>query len=153
MTAYLNGIIVPRIPAFKGEIPVVNLSSSVTIFAGAVLKIDSSNDPATVYAATPGQVGLAVAECTAGAQPVGVAVADIPPGQQGSMQVDGFIPVQNSAAGSIAVGALVIPDSGGQVKTTGGAGSPCVGIAWSPGASQGDTILCQLMLGPTDIVS
>jgi len=152
MTAYLNGINVPRLPGFKGELPVVNLSSSVTIFAGSVLKIDASNDPATQFAATPGQVGLAVAEATAGTFPVGVAVSDIPPGAQGSMQCDGFIQVQNSAAGSIAVGAVVIPDAAGQVKTTGGAGVPVLGVAWSPGAAQNDQILVQLFIGPTDVL-
>ncbi len=150
--ATLDGLIVPRLPGFKGEIPVLNLSTSVTIAANAVLQMDTTtaNTLAGQYSATPGAVGLAVAVCTAGSYPVGVAVASIPPGGQGTMQIDGFIQVANSAAGSVAVGGIVIPDAGGQVKASAGAGVPALGVSWSIGTAQADLLYVQLTIGASD---
>jgi predicted RecA/RadA family phage recombinase len=150
MTATLDAFIVSRLPGFKGEIPVVNLSTSVTIFQNAVLTQDTSNDPATVAASTPGQVGLAVKESTAGSFPCGVACADIPPGGQGMMQIDGFIMVQQSAGATIAVGDFVVPDTAGQAKASAAAGVPVLGYAWTAGAAQNDQVLVQLCIGATD---
>jgi predicted RecA/RadA family phage recombinase len=141
--ATLDGTAISRNP--RTEVPCVNLSPSVTINAGDVLALDATNTEAVQLAANPGQVGKAVIQCAAGGQPVGVAIADMPPGFQGAMQLTGFIQVINSAAGAIAVGAVVIPDTAGQVKTAAG-NVPGVGIAWSAGAAQGDLIDLQLII-------
>lgn len=140
--ATLNGTTISRTPRF--EVPCCNYSSSVTINAGDVLAIDATNTEAVQLAANPGMVGKAVIQATAGSIPVAVAVTDMPPAiggvpTQGAMQIMGFQQVVNSAAGAIAVGAVVIPDAAGQVKTAAG-NVPAIGIAWSAAAAQGDTV-------------
>ena len=88
MTAVLTGTIIPRQP--KLEIGIVNLQSS-DVPANSVVKIDTGNDPATQFAATPGAVGLAVLVSSAGSYPVGVTIDDMPAGAQGRMQIGGFM--------------------------------------------------------------
>ena len=141
----LAGFTIPR--SIHQEVPFVNLSG-VDIPANSVLTKDGTNTIAVHLAANPGKAGVAAILSTAGSIPIGVSVADTPNGQQGSMQISGFIPVLNSAAGAIADGAAIVPDTGGQVKTNPGS-VPVLGLAHSAGAAQADVIFCQLMLSPT----
>lgn len=143
MTAVLTGTIIPR--QVKLEIAVLNLQGT-DIPANSVVKADTANDPATQFAAGPGSVGLAVLEAGATDYPCGVTISDTPSKAQGVMQIAGFIYCVNSAAGSIAAGAVVVPDTAGTIKTN-ATGHPVLGVAWTAAATTGDLVLVQLNIG------
>jgi hypothetical protein len=149
--ATLDALAVPRLPAFKGEIPVYNAAGS-QLSANEVLGIDPTNTLAAQQSATPGQVGFAVVLCAVGGFPVGVSVSDIPADSQGTMQVDGFIACIQGAGTNCTVGGVVIPDTTtiGAVCKSGGAGVPALGVAWSAGSTAGDVVLVQLCLSASD---
>ena len=143
MTAVLTGTIIPRQP--KLEIGIVNLQSS-DVPANSVVKIDTGNDPATQFAATPGAVGLAVLVSSAGSYPVGVTIDDMPAGAQGRMQIGGFM--YAVASGAITAGAVVAPDTSGKIKTT-PASTPALGLAWTAAATNLDLVLVQINISAT----
>src|SRR5271169_6128010 len=143
MTATLDALIIPRQP--KLEIGILNLQVS-DIPANSVVKADTTNDPATQYSVTPGAVGLAVLEGSAGAYPVGVTISDTPAGAQGVMQIVGFI--YCVASGAITAGAVVAPDTGGKIKTT-PASVPALGQAWTAATTNGDLVLVQINISAT----
>jgi hypothetical protein len=145
MTATLDGTIIPRQP--KLEISILNLQVT-DIPANSVVKIDATNDPATQFAATPGAVGLAVLEAGANDYPCGVTISDTPSKAQGVMQIAGFIYCVNSAAGTIAAGAVVVPDTAGTIKTN-PTGHPVLGVAWTAAVTTGDLVLVQINIGAT----
>jgi hypothetical protein len=101
----------------------------------AVVKIGSDADHATVAVAA--DVGIAMGICTdealAAEDSVNVALL-------GAFKGTTF--VQNSAAGAIAAGNLVVPDAGGQVKALPvGAGNYfIIGRALGPAAAQNDRV-------------
>lgn len=143
MTDVLNGTIIPRQP--KLEIGILNLQVG-DIPANSVVKVDATNSAATQFKTTPGAVGLAVLEATAGSYPCGVTISDTPAGAQGVMQIAGFM--YCVASGAISAGAVVAPDAAGQIKTT-PASVPALGQAWTAAGTSGDLVLVQINISAT----
>ena len=142
----LDGFKVPRNP--HNDRPYVNTSTTVTINAGDVVVLDTTNNVAAVEAASPGTSGIGVLQSsvasTSAQYPIGVAIDKAAPGQQLRVQDYGIVQVVAGATNpTIAAGNIISPDLAGQVSTQ-TAAKPQLGIALSPAAAQGDLLLVQI---------
>jgi hypothetical protein len=133
MTDPLAGFQLPRNPS---PIRACVNTGSGSIAAGDVVQVDTTNPPSST------QTGIGVKQCVgAGAYPYGVAIDDAAPGAQLRVQRGGLIGVV--ASGAISAGAVVAPDTSGQVKTTPG-GVPQLGQALNATSSAGDPCLIEI---------
>ena len=135
MTDALAGFQLPRNP--HPERACVNTSTTVTIAAGDVVMLDTAHGPSAT------QTGIPVIQCTgAGAVPYGVAVDGAAPGAQLRVQRFGLIGVV--ASGAIAMGATVVPDTAGQVKTSPLGGVAQLGQALNATSSANDILMVEI---------
>lgn len=134
MTDALSGFQLPRNEhAIRA---CVNLTATA-IAVGDVVMLDTGNAPSGT------QTGIPVKQCTgAGAVPYGVAVDAAAQSAQLRVQRFGLIGVV--ASGAIAMGATVVPDTLGQVKTSPLGGVAQLGQAVSAAGAAGDGVMVEV---------